>query len=268
MKKKLIFIFIALLLKSFSFSQVSISPDDEFYIDVTGWLLKGIIYYVPQTKPYPVNTVKSILNKVLDSDSESDVKKAEYYCSKYFGKNWKFSLKADFQEVLRSIQDAETVNNEKYDLNFYATGDFDFGKYIGFSYKTGLNFFNTNDDKNLLMPYGRFDSSKVIIDGFSLYNENLALTFDLNASVSFGTERNYISLGVNKNSYGPFSDSSVTLNEQAYQSLNVLYNYTGKYFDFVQILSALAAKNPFEKNEYSLGKYYAFHSIRFPLFSF
>ena len=77
MKKKLIFIFIALLLKSFSFSQVSISPDDEFYIDVTGWLLKGIIYYVPQTKPYPVNTVKSILNKVLDSDSESDVKKAE-----------------------------------------------------------------------------------------------------------------------------------------------------------------------------------------------
>ena len=221
MKKKIIFIFIALLLKSFSFSQVSISPDDEFYIDVTGWLLKGIIYYVPQTKPYPVNTVKSILNKVLDSDSESDVKKAEYYCSKYFGKNWKFSLKADFQEVLRSIQDAETVNNEKYDLNFYATGDFDFGKYIGFSYKTGLNFFNTNDDKNLLMPYGRFDSSKVIIDGFSLYNENLALTFDLNASVSFGTERNYISLGVNKNSYGPFSDSSVTLNEQAYQSLNV-----------------------------------------------
>ena len=267
MKKKIIFIFIALLLKSFSFSQVSISPDDEFYIDVTGWLLKGIIYYVPQTKPYPVNTVKSILNKVLDSDSESDVKKAEYYCSKYFGKNWKFSLKADFQEVLRSIQDAETVNNEKYDLNFYATGDFDFGKYIGFSYKTGLNFFNTNDDKNLLMPYGRFDSSKVIIDGFSLYNENLALTFDLNASVSFGTERNYISLGVNKNSYGPFSDSSVTLNEQAYQSLNVLYNYTGKYFDFVQILSALAAKNPFEKNEYSLGKYYVFHSIRFPLFS-
>ena len=186
MKKKIIFIFIALLLKAFSFSQVSISPDDEFYIDVTGWLLKGIIYYVPQTKPYPVNTVKSILNKVLDSDSESDVKKAEYYCSKYFGKNWKFSLKADFQEVLRSIQDAETVNNEKYDLNFYATGDFDFGKYIGFSYKTGLNFFNTNDDKNLLMPYGRFDSSKVIIDGFSLYNENLALTFDLNESVSFG----------------------------------------------------------------------------------
>ena len=35
------------------------------------------IYYVPQTKPYPVNTVKSILNKVLDSDSESDVKKAD-----------------------------------------------------------------------------------------------------------------------------------------------------------------------------------------------
>lgn len=268
MRRKLSSFFIILFTSlSFSFAQVSVSPDEDFYTDVIGWQLKEYIYFVPQIRPFPVNTVKAILNKVSQCGVKVDEERAQYYYEKYFGKNWSVQASAGYTEVIQSIEDHETDLKEKYSASVYADGDYDFNSFAGFSFKAGINGFNKYGDNNLLNPYSKYDSTKTLIDGFSVYNDDFAMTFDINATGSIGSEDTYLSFGINKSSFGLYPETSLNLSSQAYQTLNATFNHTGKYFEYSHMLAALTAKNIFSDNKFKMNKFLAFHSIRLPVFS-
>lgn len=267
MKKRIFLVLFSIFTAFSGFSQVGVSPEDDFYTDVVSWQLQGIVYYVPQIRPYSLNAIKSILLRVFENGNADSIKKAQYYYEKFFGKKWKIHSEISATEVLQSIQDLETVNNEKYSARLYTSGDFDFGKLFSLSYNVGVNGFNVNDNKNLLNPYATYDSSKVINNGFSVKNDDLALTFDVNAVGTIGIERNYLSFGINKFSYGPFSDSSISLNSQSAPFLNLSYQFTGKYVSYSQILGAISAKSSTEQNQFKMDKFFAFHALKIPFFS-
>lgn len=265
MKKRLFFSFIIFFLSGYIFSQVSVSPENEFYKDVINWQLDGIIYQVPQVKPFPVNVIKSILNKVKESGSEFNIERVKYYEEQFFQKKWKAQIGFNFDEILKSIQNGATSNNESYNLSVYSSGDFDLNKFWGLSYNVGLNGYNLIEEN--IQKYGIYDLKRTLIDNFSVKNDDFVLNFDINALASFGTETNYLTFGLNKLSFGPFAESSISLNNQSYQSLNLNYNYLNKYISFSQILAAVSAVDNFEKNKFAFDKFFAFHSLKIPLFS-
>ena len=70
-------------------AQVSVSPDDDFYSDATGWVLKGYVERLPLIKPYPLNVIRSVLDEVAEKGSETDRLRAEFYLKKYFSHSFR-----------------------------------------------------------------------------------------------------------------------------------------------------------------------------------
>ena len=89
MNKKIIFIITSLMCVFINlYAQVSLNPNDDFYKDAKNWETKGIVSWLPQIRPYSINTVKKILAEVKENGDESDVQLAEFYEAKFFSKCW------------------------------------------------------------------------------------------------------------------------------------------------------------------------------------
>ena len=74
MNKKIIFIITSLMCVFVNlYAQVSLNPNDDFYKDAKKWETKGIVSWLPQIRPYSINTVKKILAEVKENGDESDV---------------------------------------------------------------------------------------------------------------------------------------------------------------------------------------------------
>ena len=92
MKKRLPLL-IAILFSAVLFplaAQVSVDPSDSFYTDALRWNLKHLVASLPQIRPYPMATVKSILVQVLDNEKseEDDIVLAQDYYERFFGEQW------------------------------------------------------------------------------------------------------------------------------------------------------------------------------------
>ena len=74
MNKKIIFIITSLMCVFVNlYAQVSLNPNDDFYKDAKNWETKGIVSWLPQIRPYSINTVKKILAENEKTGLQPDI---------------------------------------------------------------------------------------------------------------------------------------------------------------------------------------------------
>ena len=110
MNKKIIFIITSLMCVFINlYAQVSLNPNDDFYKDAKNWETKGIVSWLPQIRPYSINTVKKILAEVKENGDESDVQLAEFYEAKFFSKCWNVGI--TIGDNLKLYDDGDKIKN-------------------------------------------------------------------------------------------------------------------------------------------------------------
>ncbi len=267
--KKGLFVFFMSVLVLRSFAQVSVDPEEEFYADAVGWYLKGYIDSLPVLKPYPLNIVRTMLSAVAEVEDSSEAEKARGYSEKYFGKAWKVFLGAKSDIKLKQIEWGSNGKKPTYQNDGIFSGivnfssDVELGKKIGFGYSTNFLIENSGLEFSDVLPRYLTNSSQNKIKDFYFPTDKIEFMADMNGNMTFGDESMFGVIGFNKLGYGLYQNDSNVLNPTAYQSLNTSFNYIGKTVSYTHALMALGARNLKDKNVYSLGKFMAFHALRF-----
>lgn len=260
MKKRIItFILVAVSFIGSAFAQVSLDPNDVFYRDAKNWETKGLVGWLPELRPYSIKTVKSILEQVKEKGDEKDVKLAEEYYDKYFGKSW--NVGATVGNKLR-LSDTEPVTDMLYfDPALY--GDMELFKLVGMGYKLGIIFHNNNLREDAVLP---------------LYHNREFYTYDdkanfgkivgfINTALNFtvGTENLYGMAGINRLGFSPFLDDSVLLNGTQFHSGNFSLVVQKEKWSYVQTFNAISRAPKNSESSFKIcmpDKFHALHSVR------
>lgn len=262
MNIKKIGLFTVLFLMTFGlFAQVSLDPNDTFYKDAKTWEVEGIVSWLPQIRPYSVETVKNILAQVKEKGSEKEVKLAEFYEQKYFGKNWNAGFTLGDRVIVSNKGD--NLRNYGYGIpEFY--GDMTLFNLVGLGYNLGI----VSDNKNKYTEdYLAFTESKP----FDTYDDPFTLgplsnNINMNANVTVGKENLYGMFGLNRIAFGPFMNDSVLLNGGQFHTGNFSFIYEGEKWGYTQVFSVLSRSEMNDKSKatnFKPEKYMGFHSVRF-----
>lgn len=260
MKKKFVTcILMGMLLAINSYSQVSVDPNDNFYKDAKVWETKGIVKRLPQMRPYSIATIKKILSEVKESESEDDIRKADFYEKKYFSKGWNIgvTVRNDLKASTDSTKDMFSVLPQVY-------GDLEVFKLIGFGYKAGALVQNSSTEEKEILP--SFNNSNYDTYEDPMFIGKIVANMDMAANFTIGTDSMYGMFGINKIAFGPFLDDSVLLNGTQFHSGNFSFIYEGDKFGYSQSLTALSRgeNNGTSGNlDFVPEKFMGFHNIRF-----
>lgn len=259
MKKIVLFLFLITL--SFgAFAQVSVNPNDEFYSSAKNWQTKGILKTLPDLRPYPVKTIKLILNTVIENGSEKDVAKAKYYFEKYFGKAWNLGFELKDKNLLSDTNNNRTMLSVKPSV----FGDADLFKYLTIGYDIGILVQNHNiTEKDVIPTY-----TNVLNDTYDdpATFGSIVANLDMTTNVAIGTENLYAMVGVNRVGYGPFTYDGVALNSTAYHAGNFSFSYVNEKWSYSQLISAISSGFGYGENgtsDFRPNKFLAFHTIKF-----
>ena len=258
--KKIIIFLSSLLFGSSLFAQAALDPNDRFYTDAKNWETKGIISWLPQMRPYPAQTVKSILEQVKENGSEDDAALAEYYYQKNFGRSWNLGF---------TLGDKSRFADSEKNLNmFFAEpevyGNMEFFDLVSLSYKLGLFIQNKSVEEDSVCPLFKFRLTDTHDDSASV--GPLKANLDMVSNVTVGKDNLYFTLGLNRVAFGPTLSDSVMLNGKQFHSGNFIFNYEAEKWGYVQSLNVLTRSTKNEKSspsDFAPEKYLAFHSVRF-----
>lgn len=263
---------ILLFVAAATFAQVGVMPTDDFYNDALGWELKRYTKNLPTTKPYPLNTIKRILLDTLDNGDERSRNRAQYYLDKYFPQRVPVHTFDSFDVNIRlkKVDSGGDDNTKKYEHKELYNGKIAFtadwiaNNFMGLS--CNLGFIVRSNDITKLDALPKFvvtNDTDVILpmkknggDADFLLNPNIIFTW--------GNEKMYGTVGINRTGYGIFDDS-IILNPFAYQSINTSFNYNSRVFSYSQMFGMLAAKKSDNSDTYKLGKFTGFHTTVFHL---
>ena len=90
MFKKNLCIIISFLCIVFSFAQVATNPKDPLYDDIMVWENLLLIPNQSPLRPYPLATIKTILDRVIASSNSLQASIAEAHYQRIFGKQLSF----------------------------------------------------------------------------------------------------------------------------------------------------------------------------------
>lgn len=247
-------------------AQISVDPSHEFYADAMGWQLKGLVRELPQTRPYPVNVIRSILEEVSEKGDAREASRAAYYSELLFGKPWKVFAGAGGAAKLSQYESGGGDGCGALRAEAGAAGDAAFSDLFSAGYSAGIYWTSGGDADADTRP--KFDPGRPdpACGAFSVDAGDTALGFDVCALGAFGKENVFVTAGLNRTEFGPFPDDNIALSASAYQSLNLTFQYIGSHFGYTQILAALGAEKLSGGDGFSADKYLAFHSLRVPLF--
>ncbi|MBR5933258.1 MAG: hypothetical protein IK002_04650 [Treponema sp.] len=258
--KKIILILSAFLMCSSLFAQVSLDPNDRFYTDAKNWETKGIISWLPQMRPYPVKTIKTILETVKEKGNDDDAALAEYYYRKIFGRSWNIGF--TLGDKSRFSDSEDNLNLFFAEPEFY--GNLEFLDLVTLSYKLGLFIQNKSVEEDSVCSMFHYRLTDTHDDSAKL--GPLKANLDMVSNVTVGTDKLYCTLGLNRIAFGPVLSDSVMINGKQFHSGNFIFNYDAGKWDYVQSLSVLSRSTKNEKSapaDFAPEKYLAFHSVRF-----
>lgn len=253
------------------FSQVSVDPNNDFYLDAQGWLSKGYIDYLPQLKPYSPAIIEEILLVVKDVEDKADKQRAEDYYNRYFGRKIHLTLSGTGNSRFYNREygdDNETEYVDDYKIASAKAslgGDIKFNPYFGISYDFGLRGISNDDSPLSVFPYCEKNSEYLKIDDLSFKEGSIDFLLDLNGAISFGNKNIYGSLGFNRVGFGIFPDDDLILNPSSYQLANANINFVSKGFEYTQMFGFPVAQGYNNSDEFKWCKALSFHSIKIPL---
>lgn len=259
MKKKFIFSSLLFCL-SLVFAQVSLNPNDNFYKDAKNWETKGLISWLPQIRPYSIETVKKILDTVIENGDDKDVAKANFYKEKYFAKSWHVGLILGNELKISSF-------NELKDM-FYVqpefVGDLPLLNLVGISYKISAFARSANTTETEVLPKFEYKMTDTADDSMGIWK--FILNLDIGANITVGNSNIYGMAGINRLAYGPFVDDSVFLSGNQFHSGNFSFIYESEKWAYTQVLSALTRSTKNDTcgaDEFVPEKFLGFHVIRY-----
>ncbi|HUH45158.1 MAG TPA: hypothetical protein VLZ44_08315, partial [Treponemataceae bacterium] len=91
-QKKILSCLVFVLLLTLVFGQVATSPNDPLYDDILIWENLLLIPNQSPVRPYPLATIKTILDRVIASNNALQASIAEAHYQRIFGKPLSFSL--------------------------------------------------------------------------------------------------------------------------------------------------------------------------------
>ncbi|MBO4404775.1 MAG: hypothetical protein J5780_05525 [Treponema sp.] len=266
--KKLLVLLLGLCIASFAFSQMSVNPSHPFYSDAQSWLLRGVVEKLPPVRPYPVLTIKDILEQVQEKGNERDKVLASGYYEELTEKALYVNLAGEFvHKTISSETDGDIVNSAKALAEFYQhiEGDKTFFKdLVSFGYKMGLVWRNS-DNENFYLPYAQKSLYDSIQDPSSV--GPLFGYLDADDVIALGNKNIFLQAGIFRNGTGQFLGKGITLNDTDYHKGTISLTYMGKKLRYNQQMSVIGASSSYNGDKLSPSKFMAYHSLSYDLFS-
>ncbi len=208
-------------------------PQDEVYRQLDLWAARGYVDRLPLLRPYPGQLIVSLLKEVADRGDAASAREAK--------------------ELLTAIDGSARIRAEGYHATRATQDDL----YSA----TGLYLTTAGRLNDLITVTGRLGAIVVVepgaVDAFvpgerspvdhfvdwssvSAAGYTLLPTLSAAATTAIGTDRLWLQMGVNRNSFGPFDEGPV-LSPQAPQAGHLSVTWRGEHLTYTEFLLTLAA---------------------------
>ncbi len=240
-----------------AFGDLPSDLNDRMYTYIDLWEGKGLISGIPPLRPYPIQYLKEIFKEVMRRGGEDAGIAGEFLESI----NPDFSLKPTPGHESRFTPDA-----------FYGETGSDF-PFVGnlhplVSYSGRAAIWLVDRQQGDLLPFGAVSERDYLEDwsDFDLFGRKVFVRQSLALSTTIGTSSVYLSLGLNRNSFGPFFENGVILGPQAPHAGT--FNFTWRLKKTILTIAhfMLTATNETGKGRYP-GKYMSLHGLQIFPFS-
>ncbi len=256
MKKIFLPLFVACVLSSCLYAQVSVDPDDTFYSLVESWELRGLVDDVPPLRPYPIANIRDILQTVIEKGNERDVKNAELYWEKVTGKVW--NVCAEVDATYKKDANVSDFGEVLFSVFPGVNGDITMFKgFVSMGYDLGLAGYN-HDIQDYLAVFEN-DGHDARRNKMSLGDFGVFL--EMNDVLAIGKKNIFAQTGIYRSGYGPFINAGLSLNDNSYHRTNFSFTSMNPRWSYTQQYSAIGSTQSFDGSLIAPDKYLAFHAI-------
>jgi hypothetical protein len=252
-KRLVVFIFV-FVIPSICSAQDICDPNDRIYTYFTLWEENGILYNLPNIRPYPAQLIKSLLEEVVLNGTARDREIASGYLTSIFNRKL---LRPQLEYTGRFGNDGYYMDSG-INLKFASTKL----KLLSFYFNAGLLLFFV--DHGLLMPKNTYSELDYLEEwgDINVGKINFSVWQSFYGAMGIGNEKCYFQTGLIRSTYGPFYDNGAILGPQAPESGHFSLTYRGKRLVITSMLLALVATTNEGDGKFP-NKFFAFHSINF-----
>lgn len=255
--------FFAVMLVLFSVAsivtaQVSVDPDNEFYSYVEKWENLGIIEQQPPLRPYAVTRIKNILETVMESNNDNEVKNAQKIYNAYYSKFYNLSAEVFLNGRFSTIDDPKhnlAKTEKQFTGVFSANTDYEITDYLSIGAKLGFTAEDNLGNKGVhysLRPYTMQDDPHL---GGSIHP-----FLETDSVVAFEIKDFTIQAGVNHSSYGPFFGDNIVFSSTSKHNGVLSANFTKNKLSVMETLFCLSGSS-YNSGFRHPGKYMFMHSV-------
>lgn len=251
MKNKL-FIAVFIIMGLCIFSQAAVDIFDPLYEDIKIWEKIGLLNDTPQLRPYPLQEIERILNIVIETGTEKQIKKAQEYKKRLFGSVFHYG--GEFELGI-------TIPKTQRDISIAPLLDMNLSLHRLLTASAHANFSLLNKlPKEEGLPAFQFSKKDIMKDSTSVGSFYLLPMF--NSGIAVGTPEYYFTAGMARTSFGPFDENNILIGEQAFHSGQFIFVVNKEKFTYNQALLAISASND-RGESYFPQKFTAAHSITY-----
>ncbi|CEM60835.1 hypothetical protein DWQ65_06125 [Treponema phagedenis] len=253
MKKKLGFLLFFCTMVCLS-AQVATDIFDPFYDDASIWENTGLISDTPLMRPYPLQTIKDILQTVIEKGDATQQKLAMDYYKRFFNRPVHVGAKTEFgAKIPHKKQKRETF------IDIIPTLDINYGlnNILSISGKFLVHLTNKEAQEE---PLPLFQYSKRDLMPDNVKAGKLSILPVFNSNISVGNTEYYFTAGIQRNSFAPFFDTGIFLTEQAPHQGTFNFTINKKHWAFTHSVLMLTATNDFGGTR-NPGKFLSLHAL-------
>ena len=232
MKNK-IFIAIFIIMGLCVFSQAAVDIFDPLYEDIRIWEKRGLLNDLSSLRPYPLQEIERILNIVIEKGTEKQIKKAQEYKKRLFGRVFHYGGEAEL---------GIKAPKKQRDISIAPLLDMNISLHKLLTASAHANFSLLNKvPKEEGLPAFQFSKRDIMEDSTSIGSFYLLPMF--NSGIAVGTPEYYFTAGMARTSFGPFDENNILIGEQAFHSGQFIFVVNKEKFTYNQALLAISASN-------------------------
>lgn len=234
------------------FSQAAVDIFDPLYEDIKIWEKIGLLNDLSSLRPYPLQEIERILNIVIETGTEKQIKKAQEYKKRLFGRVFHYGGEAELG-IKTPKKQRDILLAPLLDMNISIHRLLTASAHANFSLLNKL-------PKQEGLPAFQFSKRDIMKDSTSIGSFSLLPMF--NSGVAVGTPEYYFTAGMARTSFGPFDENNILIGEQAFHSGQFIFVVNKEKFTYNQALLAISASND-RGESYFPKKFTASHSITY-----